>query len=175
VLLLICLGWSVRCVPSAELARTNLRGYWASGPTTRLFSAYGSLFLFRRRYPLNRYLFQNLLWPYMIFKIFISPYQVVDNRTRCWDWCGTCSLTLGVPTSLPNWYSPTLQTGGTGDQSPRLVQLFTEVTERSTCGVFHHKSRSPQVLVVILFMVGSKVREHSTNGQTCSIACVHSI
>jgi len=40
--------------------------------------AYGSLFLFRRRYPLNRYLFQNLLWPYMIFKIFLSPYQVVD-------------------------------------------------------------------------------------------------
>jgi len=27
VLLLTYLGWSVRCVPSAELARTNLRGY----------------------------------------------------------------------------------------------------------------------------------------------------
>jgi len=43
--------------------------------------------------------------------------------------------------------------------SPKLI-----TTERSTCGVFHHKSRSPQVLVVILFMVGLKVREHSTSG-----------
>jgi len=32
------------------------------------------------------------------------------------------------------------------------------------CGDFHHKSRSPQVLVVILFTVGSKVRERSTSG-----------
>jgi len=28
------------------------------------------------------------------------------------------------------------------------------------CGSFHHKSKSPQILVVILFKVGFKVREH---------------
>jgi len=27
LLLIFCLGWSVRCVPSAELAKTNLCGY----------------------------------------------------------------------------------------------------------------------------------------------------
>jgi len=39
-----------------------------------------------------------------------------------------------------------------------------QCTERSTCGVFHQKSRSPQVLVVILITVGPKVRERSTSG-----------
>jgi len=32
----------------------------------------------QRTVSIERYLFQNLLWPYMIFKIFLSLYQVVD-------------------------------------------------------------------------------------------------
>ena len=35
------------------------------------------------------------------------------------------------------------------------VQITT-----NTCGSFHHKCKSPQVFIVILFEVGSKVREH---------------
>jgi len=87
------------------------------GPTTwlpflanafRTWPAYGSLLLFR--------------WWYQSK----SPYQVVDLVEPHQDWCGTCSLTLGVRTSFPNWYVPTKWTGGTGDQSPQLVRLFTE-------------------------------------------------
>ena len=38
---------------------------------------------------------------------------------------------------------------------PPQVQITT-----NTCGSFHHKCKSPQVFIVILFEVGSKVREH---------------
>ena len=48
--------------------------------------------------------------------------------------------------------------------SLREVHVVFFTTCGNICGVFHHKSKSPQVLVVILFMVGSKVREHSTSG-----------
>ena len=59
-------------------------GPWSIGPTTQLpFSAntfhtqlaYRSLFPVRGQHRLKRYLFQHLSWPYMIFKIFLSPYH----------------------------------------------------------------------------------------------------
>jgi len=72
---------------------------------------------------IERYLFQNLSWLYMIFKIFLSPYQVVDlvelHLLLRLVWY--LLPDPGVPTSLPNWYAPDLRTGGTGDQSPQLV------------------------------------------------------
>ena len=42
----------------------------------------------------------------------------------------------------------------------------------NTRGDFHHGSKSPQVFVVILFMVGSTVREHYESIVGCSIARV---
>ena len=37
---------------------------------------------------------------------------------------------------MPNWYAPTLRTGGTCDQSPQLVLLFTEIGKHWIVTVF---------------------------------------
>jgi len=58
--------------------------------------------------------------------------------------------------------------------SLREVHMVFFTTCGNICGVFHHKSRSPQVLVVIS-QLGQRSGSAAQVGQACSIACVHTV
>ena len=102
----------------------------------------------------------------MIFKIFPSPYQVVDP-VELHPLLRLVRYLLPDPVS--NWYAPTLRTGGTGDQSPQLVQLFTETRCLRFAPTFTGGRPADRAVDIIL----AEASDHSRRGSVAENGTLH--